>query len=172
MPRYNQDDEQISDGVNLLISILVRYPEIGTINFNPQTNSLKLTFMIAKIPTADEFNNLRNLLLDSIQAYWILEGLIGTISNVELSSYEQVAMLNVLRDVATFSKGEIALIISILRNNFKERLVTDNNDSMLEEDLLMQEELIDNMLQNIKHQKTLNGLIGIREDGRVLVFNK
>jgi len=36
----------------------------------------------------------------------------------------------------------------------------------------MQDEVIDSMLENIKTQHNCSGLIGIREDGRVLVFNK
>ena len=81
-------------------------------------------------------------------------------------------MLTILRDVATLSKGEIALIIVLLRENLSGKLMSDENDALLEEDLLVQEEVIDNMLENIKNQHNCNGLIGIREDGRVLVFNK
>jgi len=172
MPKYQQDDEQVSDGVNLLISILVRYPEIGTISFDPKKNFLKLTFMLSGIPSPVEFSATRQLILDSVMAYHLLEGLTINTTDVQLSSYEQVAMLSIIRDVDTLSKSEIALIITLIRDKFKDRLVTDHNDSMLEEDLLVQEELIENMLENIKKHHTVHGLIGIREDGRVLVFNK
>ncbi|MDR3563538.1 MAG: hypothetical protein P4N59_19180 [Negativicutes bacterium] len=172
MAKLQQDDQRVSHGVNLLISILVRYPEIGTINFDAHNSTIKLTFMLSSIPDAPEFNKLRTLLLNSIAAYHILEGSNPVTSDVELSSCEQVAMLTILRDVATLSKGEIALLIVLLRDNLKDRLIADENDAMLEEDLLVQEELIGNMLENIKTQQTGSGLIGIREDGRVLVFNK
>lgn len=172
MLKYRQDDEQVSDGVNLLISILVRYPEIGTISFDPDNESLKLTFMLSGIPSSDEFAAVKQLILNSAAAYYELEGLRVRITDFQMTTYEQVAMFNVIRDVATLSKSEIAIIITLLRDKFKERLVADHNDSMLEEDLLVQEELIDNMLENIKQQHAAHGLIGIREDGRVLVFNK
>ncbi|MEG6586426.1 hypothetical protein [Dendrosporobacter sp. 1207_IL3150] len=172
MPKYRQDDDQVSDGVNLLISILVRYPEIGTISFDPNNESLKLTFMLSGIPTQPEFLTTKKLILSSIAAYHQLEGLNIHITDVQLSTYENVAILNIFRDVATLSKSEIAMIIALLRDKFKDRLVADLNDSMLEEDLLIQEELIDNMLENIKKHHAAHCLIGIREDGRVLVFNK
>ena len=38
MPELCQNDQQVSDGANLLISMLVRYPEIGTINFDPEAD--------------------------------------------------------------------------------------------------------------------------------------
>lgn len=172
MPKYLQEDEQISDGVNLLISILVRYPEIGTINFDPINSSIKLTFMLSGIPAPQEFALIRRLILDSITAFHMLEGYTPEAADVELSTYDQVAMLHMVRDVHTLSKGEIALVITLLRDRFKDRLVIDYNDSMQEEDLLIQEELIDDMLESMKRQYSGNSLIGIREDGRVLVFNK
>ena len=172
MPKYQPDEEQTSDGVNLLISILVRYPEIGTIRFDPQHNSLKLTFMLSGIPSQTEFATTKQLLLDSTAVYHMLEGFVISTSDVQLSTYDQVAMLTILRDVHTLSKGEIDLVITLLRDKFRDRLVTDRNDSMLEEDLLIQEDLIDNMLENMKLHRACHGLIGIREDGRVQVFNK
>lgn len=172
MPKYKQNDEQVSDGVNLLISILVRYPEIGTISFDPQNNRLKLTFLLSTLPSESEFSYLKNVLSDSIFAYNRLEGVALEVFDVQLAHYEQVAMLSIFRDVHTISKGEIALVITLLRGNFKSHLITDFNDSLLEEDLLIQEEVIENMLTSIKKHRTENKLIGIREDGKVLVFNK
>jgi hypothetical protein len=172
MSKMQQDDERISDGVNLLISILVRYPEIGSINYDAKDNSIKLIFMLSSLPSKAFFDMVLKTLLSSISAYHTLEGLKNAKTDIKVSACEQVAMLTILRDVATLSKGEIALIITLLRENFKDQLLADDNETMLEEDLLVQEEVIDNMLENIKRQHFDNGLIGIREDGRVLVFNK
>ncbi|MPM18156.1 hypothetical protein SDC9_64562 [bioreactor metagenome] len=173
MPKYHQDDENISDGVNLLISILVRYPEIGTIKFEPKQNSLKLTFMLSNLSIQSDLVEFKQLLIDSITAYHILETSNIEITEIEFSTYENMTMMNIIRDVHSLSKAEIALIITLLRNKFQDRLVIDYNDSMLEEDLVMQEEVIENMLESMKKQYLgNNNLIGIREDGRVLVFNK
>lgn len=172
MPKYQQDDDQISDGVNLLISILVRYPEIGTINFNQEKNSLKFTFMLSGIPSSHEFAAIKMHLLNSIDVYHMLECSEAWRADIQLTTHEQVAMLIVVRDVHTLSKGEIALLITLLREKFRDMLVVDCNDSMMEEDLLVQEELIDNMLENVKQHRTERSLIGFREDGRVMVFNK
>ena len=172
MPKYAQDGGKISDGVNLLISILVRYPEVGTIDYDPQQQSLKLTFMLSGIPEHNEFASAKQLLQDSMAAYHMIEDYQNTIVEISLSLCEQVAMLKIVRDVKSLSKGEIALIITLLRDTFKNRLITDQNDSLLEEDLLIQEELIENMLENVKKGNADHKLIGIREDGRVLVFNK
>jgi hypothetical protein len=172
LPKLQQDDERISDGVNLLISILVRYPEIGTINYDADSGAIRLTFMLSGIPSDGELAALKTKLLASIGAYHALEGVRGGLTDINFSSFDQVAMLTIHRDVATISKGEMALIIALLRDSLSDRLVVDENDAILEEDLLVQEENIVTMLESMKKNHSGNGLIGIREDGRVLVFNK
>lgn len=172
LPSSESNNDQISDGVNLLISLLIRYPEIGTVSFVPQNNCFKLKFMLSAIPSTSEFFTMKKLLIDSITAYTILEGLPLKIYEFELYPYDEVAMLSVIRDFKTISKNEIALIIALLRENFEKYLIIDPNDSLLEEDLLLQEEVIEDMLENIKTQYFLHPLIGIRENGRVLIFNK
>ncbi len=172
MSKLKQDTDAISDGANLLISILVRYPEIGTIRYDADSASIELTFMISGISPADELARAKEKLLASIAAYHALEGISGAISAVRCSTCAQVAMLTLRRDVATLSRGEIALVISLLRESLQSRLVADENDAILEEDLLVQDEVIGDMLETMKKARTGSGLIGIREDGRVLVFNK
>lgn len=172
MAKMQQSDERVSYGVNLLVSILVRYPEIGSINFDATNNTLKLTFMLATVPTDAEYADIKRILLTGISAYHVLEQSKENIAEITFSSCEQVAMLTIMRDVATLSKGEIGLIIGLLRDNFANNLIVDENAALLEEDLIIQEELIGNMLENVKTQRSNNGLIGIREDGRVFVFNK
>lgn len=173
MAELYQNDQQVSDGANLIISMLVRYPEIGTINFNPETNLLKLVFMISGLPTAADFKSNKQLIINSIAAYHMLQGISDITVDIELSSYEQVAMLTFIRDVQTLSRGEINLVVKLLRDCFGERLVTDHNEALLEEDLLYQEAVIEDMLENMRKQDNdHHSLIGIREDGRVFVFNK
>jgi hypothetical protein len=172
LPKLQQDSDSISHGANLLISILVRYPEIGKINYDAATGTIRMTFMLSGNPDAAELSTIRELLLASIAAYHTLEDISGANTAVRTSTCDTVAMLTIDRDVETLSKGEITLVIALLRESLEDRLVTDENDAILEEDLLVQEEVIGTMLESMKKDHGANGLIGIREDGRVLVFNK
>lgn len=166
------NNDQISDGVNLLISMLIRHPEIGTVSFVPHRHCLQLKFMLSAIPTPIEFSTLKKLVMDSIAAYNMLEGVPVEIAEIELNSYEQVAMLSITRDFISVSKNEISLLVALLHENLTNYLIIDPNSSLGEEDLLLQEEVIEDMLENIKNHSTLHPLIGIRENGRVLIFNK
>ena len=164
-------DKDLSDGVNLFISILVRYPEIGTIRINPSHKTLQMNFMLSKIPAEKDMLAVKNLLCNSISTYYQLQGTNPETIHIMLNNYEKIATLTIERDIATLSKGELGLIILLLRDKFKNALIIDKNASLPDEDLKVQEDLIDNMLQNIQGQ-SYDKLIGIREDGRVLVFNK
>ena len=172
LPKLKSNHDEISDGVNLLISILVRYPEIGTIKFDPQHSCLNLKFMLSALPSELEFSRIHDLLINSITAYNMLEGFPLKTVKIKLHPETQVTMLTIIRDVYTLSKNELTLIITLLRENLKEQLIIDSNDSPPEEDLSLQEEVIEDMLENIRGHRHLHELIGIRENNRVLVFNK
>lgn len=171
MPKPAAPAEMMSSGVNLLISILVRYPEIATVHFDPKHDTMQLTFMFKNTLDAEEFRPFRAVLADSLSAYHRLERLKVSRCDIELQQYEQIAILTIYRDVHTFTKNEIALLISLLRDSFKEQLIIDTTQ-MPEDDLQMQEEVIEDILLTLKKQQAEQNLIGIREDGRVLVFNK
>jgi len=172
LSKHEATNEEISDGVNLLISILISYPEIGTVSFDPQYNQLKFKLMLSAIPSQDEFLSIKHLLIDSIAVYTMLEGLPLKTSEIQLYTHDKVAMLSIVRDVHTISKNEITLIMTLLRENLKNYLILDYNVSLSTDDLLSQEDIIETMLENIKSHSLLHGLIGIRENSRVLVFNK
>jgi len=172
LPKHEPTNEEISDGVNLLISILISYPEIGTVSFDPQYNQLKLKLMLSTIPSQDEFLNIKKLLTESISVYNMLEGLPLKTCEIQLDTHDKVAILTINRDVDTISKNEISLIVTLLRDKLKNHLIIDYNILLSEEDLLSQEEVIETMLDNIKQHSLQHGLIGIRENSRVLVFNR
>lgn len=172
MPKYKQNDKEIADSANLLISILVRFPEIATIRFDSTKQIMKLTFMVSTALEQEDFSELRRIIIASITAYHMLQGRIDAQMDVQMKCYDGISVITLYRDMNTLSKGEIAVCIALLCEHCRDRLVTDCNDTIHEDDLQMQEELIDNMFEHVKSIRSVNNLIGIREDGRVFVYNK
>lgn len=172
MPKYRQDDGELCDSIGLLISILVRYPEIGTVKFDPGSQTLRLSFLLSRLIDEQEYQVFSEKLNMSLETFNMLEGNDQVVIHTALSSYDQISVIDVDRDVHTLSKTEIALIITLLKEFYAGQMIIDKNDALLEEDLLVQEELIDNMLEHLKVSRYEKNLIGIREDGRVMVFNK
>lgn len=168
----SKPQEEVSDSIGLLISILVRYPEVGTINYDPINQQLKFTFIFSRVLEETELVNFKKIVVDSIETYNKLED--RTPAFVESSCYlcENFTMFEIIRDVGTLTQEEISMVIELMHMNFTQNLVSEKNDALMEEDLLMQEELIEHMLENIKISSPEKNLIAFREEGRVLVFNK
>lgn len=172
MQYKSKSQEEVSDSIGLLISILVRYPEVGTINYDPLKHHLKFTFIFSGVLDEQKMDNFKKMMSISIETYNTLEKRSPSIVEVSYILCESFTMFEVTRDMETLSQEEISMVIELVQESFQQELVTERNDHLLEEDLLMQEELIEHMLENIKNTFPGKNLIAFREEGRVLVFNK
>lgn len=170
--RYKGNRGNVTDSVGLLISILVRYPEVATINFDPENHLLKFTFIYSQVIGKDELDNLHDKLLDSIEIYNLLEGKEPKFISLNHQVCSNLTMIEIQRDVDTLVQEEITLIVSLFHQYLHTNLVTEENEQFVEEDLIAQEELIEHMLENIKCSTQEKSLFAFREEGRVLVFNK
>lgn len=167
-----RNGSDVSDSIGLLISILVRYPEIATINLEPDAQVLKLTFILSELVDEDTQQSFSDRIRSSLDVYNYLEGKNPTTTTISFSDHEKLTFLEVRRDVHSLSQDEISLIISLVRDEFEQIMVKEENENLLEEDLLVQEELIGHMLENLRDCTQEKKLIAFREEGRVLVFNK
>lgn len=164
--------EDVTDSVGLLISILVRYPEVATINYEPGEHVLKFTFILARVIEPDKFDDVKETLLSSIEVFNLLEGKEIRVSKISHQVCDHLTMLEVHRDVDTLAQEEIALIVELVHRYLENDLMTEENDNLFEEDLIIQEEIIEHMLESVKGAAGDKNLFAFREEGRVLVFNK
>lgn len=161
---------QVSDSVGLLVSILVRYPEVGTINVDQEEQLLKLTFFVAN--DISELDSYSVRLYDSLKLFNQLEGRSCRVCEIDLHHEESVVTIEVKRDIESFSQNELNLIVELLEQLFADFLVTDQSEDIPEEELQMQEELIRHMLENLRGKRPDKSIVALREEGRVLVYNK
>ncbi len=163
---------EVTDSIGLLISMLVRYPEIGTINYDPESQLLKFNFMLLNVPN-EEFEKFKDKVISCLETFHYLEGKAPRAVKFKCSRDNGITILKIFRDVETFTYKELSMIIELVHQEFARNLITDNStETMLDEDLLVQEEMICHMLENIKGCAPQKKLIAFREEGRVLVFNK
>ncbi len=169
---YKCGGEGLTDSVGLLISILVRYPEVSTINFFPEKQLLKFTFIYSRVLADNELASLKERLLNSIEVYNLLEGRENLLVAINHNVCDNLTMIEVQRDVNSLAQEEITLIVELFRQYLNSNLVTEENDRLIEEDIIAQEEMIEHMLQSIKGSAENKYLFAFREEGKVLVFNK
>jgi hypothetical protein len=96
---------------------------------------------------------------------------LGTVE-ISYADYDGLTFLEINRNIESLTQEEIALITGVVHEFFDEFLILDQEDALQEEDTLLQEEMIEHMLEDLKDSRQEKRLIGFREEGRVLVFNR
>jgi len=171
---YNGKNNDVTGSVGLLISILICYPEVAAINFDPGKQLLRFTFMYSKVLKDNELDNLKEKLLNSIEVYNLLEGKENSVISLNSQICDNLTIIEVQRDVKTLVQEEITLIMELFRQCFNNNLVTERNEHLhlIEEEIVAQEEMIGHMLERMKGTCQDKYLFAFREEGRVLVFDK
>lgn len=161
----------ITDTVSLAISILIRYPEVSTINYNPVDKTIKFSFLISTNIDDAEFNTIQKLLMDSIDVYNMLEDRNVELVNITKQNIGDYTLLEIQRDIETLTQGEICVLVMSIHQSVQANIIIEKTSNINDEDNELQEELIESMLRSVKYSQTEKPLLAIREDGRVLVFN-
>ena len=164
--------EDVTNSVSLLISILIRHPEVAKINLDPEKQVLRFTFIYSGRLDSSEMNLLKGKIVTSIEVYNALEGKDPQVVQLDYKITDNLTMIEIQRDVDTLVQEEIALMVELFRHYINNKLVTEENDPLVDEDLLVQEELIEHMLEILKSKSEDKRLYAFRDEGRVLVFNK
>ena len=117
---FKKNKKPNADGVNLLASILIRYPEITTISYKPDNEKVEITFTLKKPMTQEDFDKLANFIGESIAAYHTLEGYCNTGIDFSMEVQGELGFFHVERDLKTLSRGEITLVASLIKEHFGE----------------------------------------------------
>ena len=160
------------DCVNLLTSVLIYYPEISKISIEPD-EKIYINYIIQKILTDEEIEKTRTLLEECLKSYHYLEKTQVECDEVKVNIEEKATFITIKRDMKTFSHGELRLINTLINEEFGELLIMDTDKiPMINSTMLAQMDLIDTMFASLKINPVVEKMIGIREAGRVIVFNK
>ncbi|NMC33183.1 MAG: hypothetical protein GYA36_12120 [Veillonellaceae bacterium] len=171
----NSTDSRSADGVSLLISILMRFPQIGTIQFDSKYRLLTLNFMLAQTVSSTDLAAVRNSIATHLKAYHFIVGQTPLCLKISTKQpYEKFCMLSIVRDIATLSNGEINLLSTLLAENFRECLILDDLEYTADfvEDADFPDEMIDTMFEVVRAQRAVSSLTAMRENGQVLVFKR
>lgn len=169
---YVQVDGDSSVPAGLFVSLLLRYPDIGTVKYVPENRALVMSFLLHPAPEPAAYEAFARRLRQSLEAYSYLSGRAIHVLNLRRVDHATCAVIEATRDVDTLTQEELSLIVSLIREEFGRHLVTDRFDPLPEEELQVQDEIIGHMLDDVRRVSALGNLVGFREGGRVLLFNR
>ena len=168
---FSRDGESFNSSMSLIVSLLIRYPEIATLKLNPEDCSLNFTFIFRHKFSSDEKKAFWEELKMSLEALAVLDQAKPQIIDYSFKRQGDLSFLEIKRDIVSFSPDELSLIIKIIKGRYDREVIKEEDSETGEEDLLFQEEMIAHMLEELKEGPQDQELTGIREEGRVMIFN-
>lgn len=161
-----KDGGHVPDGVGLLISILVRYPEVCSVRYLREQHALKFQFLLF---ASDKPTVLPQNLIEALEVFHHLEERPMIICKAEGKQEEDFYRLTLTRDVESINQAELGLIVNLVKDSSNQKLLYEEME-LQEDDLLFQEEIIDEILEHLQSNELDKNFIAVREEGRVLVY--
>lgn len=158
--------------VGLFVSILVRYPEVASVTYRRESHSLKFSILVKFSLPEDRLNTLRDVLDKSIRVYCHLVKRQVRLFELKVKARQAVSVIEMWRDVDSLTQNELSMVLTVVRQYFGDELVVDQIPSVEGDELAAQEEIIEEMLEDLRDSPHHPSLIAFREEGRVLVFNR
>ncbi len=164
--------EYDTNATNLLISILLRFPEIISLHLDMPNKSASFTFMLSNRIKKEEFIAFKTVLKEYLSAYKELTGInIAVKANLQHAGKVSLLVLATATDYLTLES--IQLICGTVCNIFTEKVIRETVAGVFthEEEIARQEEIIDYLLSHSKEARQEN-LVAFRESGKVFVYGK
>ena len=106
------------------------------------------------------------VITDSMRLYHELEGF----SRARLAFFYAKGVLRIFRDIDSLTRAELDILVSIIRDHFSDLLLADTVNNIDEDVLFNQSEMIDHRIRFLRKNHIHENMVGIREEGRVMVY--
>ena len=166
--------EQARPGVQLLASVLVCFPEIESVSYEPRQELLTMDFVVRAQLSSAEIEAFAALIAESIETYQAIEG--GEASEVDFvyEQHDALTILHLARPMEELSERELSLTVQLLTERFGEAVHVDPHGAeMLDSEFrTLQHETLERMLVAVREIPLRERLVGIRERDQVIVYNR
>ncbi|MDI9421160.1 MAG: hypothetical protein QM451_02855 [Bacillota bacterium] len=159
--------EHEGNQIDLLIAVLVRFPQIGTVHYEPDAKTLRLVFLVKD--AQKDFDRFARYYQSHLALFHNLRQEHVSAASLKKSGNGELTVIEVIRDLGTISLGELNLIVRLVSDYYGDCVIQEGSD-MGEEDQVEQNYLIEMLLMSTTW-RPLERLTGFRENGRVLVFS-
>lgn len=171
---YEKKQQAAKNGVQLLASILVCYSEISSLSYEPKNNELVLDFVVKGEAGKKELQDFMDYINESLQVYHELtDGYKGELT-ITINRQAQLIMIHLRREITAVTRGELTLLVNIMRDKFGRQLAIDtlhDADNLDEEFRDKQGAVLEQMLYEVSKRRLPGRLVGMREANNVVVYN-
>lgn len=174
------DNEEIMDYVNLFVSVLICFPEVGKIRYDRDHEKLYFSFLLKDISTlkADEIEAKMTKIKTAVAKYHQL----SKTKNYEFDVITHLVrdydylVIDACRDIASVTRAEMAFLIELFRLEFIDNIMVEKMDSIFTDDYNWYYEegelhRLNDKKMTIDEKSIGNQIVICREAGKVLVFS-
>jgi len=172
---FDQIDAEVgaNQEANLLVALLLRYPEIGSVRVLPTSASITLSFWLHAAPDPALVEAFRLRLGQGLRLLCRSEGRgVQRQVHLDLKQYGSLSRLEVSRDLETLAAEEFAILLGMVRQYFGNLVVVEGDAVWTDAD---HEDEVDRSiahgLDQVRSARQGDALIGFRHEGRVLVYS-
>jgi hypothetical protein len=160
-----------ADTVSLVCALLVRFPELASIRSMPADRTVRLTFAIESRLDKRAQHALADAVEDHVSGFLLLAKDEPQTVRVECEGDRATTFVHVTRDLESFSKEELELIVAVFAQRFGSALVRNPMpDDHLDADPAAQDEAALYAIEALRDPAQSKSLVGFREEARVLVY--
>ncbi len=162
---------EASDEVGLIIALLVRFPQLATIVSHPANGTLVLSFAVRSKLDRRVAAELRESISEHVRSLLELRHERHDALGVTCESDEALGFVRITRDVRSFSREELLLLVALLSDRFGVNLVQSPPSSdEAPQDEGDVDDLVEYAIEAFREPGQQRSLVGFREEKRVLVY--
>lgn len=156
------------DSVQLIASMLYCFPELAKVKLDEENCSVILGFCVHTEPTEELLTKVKQTIYDGLSVYHFLD----KDGAWAFDFYYHEMVVYIVRDISSLSRQEINLIVTMVRDTLGSVLEIDDNSAADEDIISTQTDMIDHRLVFLRENRVRHNMQGVREDGRVMIFDK
>lgn len=160
--------------VNMIINLLMRFPEIFTVTYNLSASSYCLSYMVKAKINQEQFISLRGQLDENLEAYRYFKKKEHDPLSVQKKYYCGFTQLKTILAEDHLIGEEISLITLLIKEHFGKALISElrpEDVESLEEGPAVWEEML-SLFSNRKANSSVKNLFAFRDSGKVYVFDR
>ena len=172
----NTDNEEIMDYVNLFVSVLICFPEVGKIRYDRDHEKLYFSFLLKNVDTLKDSEARLAKIKTAVVKYHSLSKTKQYDFEIITHPVRDYLIIDACRDFATVTRSEIAFLIELFRLEFIDNIMVEKMDSAFADDYNWYYEegelyRLNDKKMTIDEKSIGNQIVICREAGKVLVFS-
>lgn len=170
------NNEELVDYVNLFVSVLICFPEVGKIRFDRDSNILYFSFLLKDVSSITDMDAKIEKINIALKSYHRLGRTSDYHFDVTQYCVGDYVVLEAQRDMLSVNRAEITFLIELFRLEFIHNIMVEKMDSAFEDDYQWYYEeganhRINDRRMSVDEKSIGNQVVVCREAGKVLVFS-